>query len=394
MLIFFPKGWVSGIWLGRNWKIRGANDIFGTSTLIGVWPATAAMSVMRRPGTMVRRPWWRHGRDVGKCWGSFTLSWRKNMSASWLFSLGTWPLPLLFALKRLQTLEFRWRQAIFELAGKDPVLVTGDFNAEIDERGPQHFVTNGLKLAVNEWVDSILSFQLEGFKFGECRIYFQVFGLFRTSLKHDWSAVCNEAQMWNGAFRFFECLISMKPPNCLEKFFQASSIRMIGNFFLMVPDLLLEAITIQSMPSSDWCRSLRWCNTRISEILRFVDSPFWGQFCLEIILDIASIRFWVMHVSKLGVSYWLEVETSIFWLSSSQSLAWWKNPIFNTKIYSSPWSRSQCEKLAHFPRPERSQRTCFGGYGRLTQENTRGWTVATDLLMHKSLIGAFLACYR
>ena len=60
----------------------------------------------------------------------------------------------------------RSRQAIFELAGKDPVLVTGDFNAEIDERGPQHFVANGLKLAVNEWVDSILSFQLEGFKFG------------------------------------------------------------------------------------------------------------------------------------------------------------------------------------------------------------------------------------
>lgn len=46
-------------------------------------------------------------------------------------------------------------KAIFELAGKDPVLVTGDFNAEIDERGPQHFLANGLKLAVNEWVDSI-----------------------------------------------------------------------------------------------------------------------------------------------------------------------------------------------------------------------------------------------
>ena len=46
------------------------------------------------------------------------------------------------------------------------MLVTGDFNAEIDERGPQHFVANGLKLAVNEWVDRILSFQLEGFKFG------------------------------------------------------------------------------------------------------------------------------------------------------------------------------------------------------------------------------------
>ena len=80
------------------------------------------------------------------------------------------------------------------------------------------------------------------------------------------------------AFRFFECLISMKPPNGLEKIFpEASSIRMIGNFFLMVPDLLLEAITIQSMRSSDWCRKMRWCNTRISEILRFVDSPFWGQ---------------------------------------------------------------------------------------------------------------------
>ena len=140
------------------------------------------------------------------------------------------------------------------------------------------------------------------------------------------------------AFRFFECLISMKPPNCLENFFQASSIRMIGNFFLMVPDLLLEAITIQSMRSSDWCRSLRWCNTRISEILRFVDSPFWGQFCLEIILDIAWFN------SLLGDACLQAWGVMIDWKLKQLFFGYpLHNPLldevnlFSTPIYSSPW---------------------------------------------------------
>eukprot|EP00435_Cladocopium_sp_Y103_P011829 s1932_g3.t1 len=48
-------------------------------------------------------------------------------------------------------------KAIHELVGSppEPVVVTGDFNAEMDERGPQHFLKSGFKLAVNEWVDSI-----------------------------------------------------------------------------------------------------------------------------------------------------------------------------------------------------------------------------------------------
>ena len=49
-------------------------------------------------------------------------------------------------------------QAIRELVGSppEPVIVTGDFNAEMDERGPQHFLQSGFQLAVNEWVDSPL----------------------------------------------------------------------------------------------------------------------------------------------------------------------------------------------------------------------------------------------
>lgn len=46
-------------------------------------------------------------------------------------------------------------KAIHELVGAEPVIVTGDFNAEMDERGPQHFLQSGFQLAVNEWVDSI-----------------------------------------------------------------------------------------------------------------------------------------------------------------------------------------------------------------------------------------------
>lgn len=40
-------------------------------------------------------------------------------------------------------------------AGNSPVVVTGDFNADMDEDGPQHFFKNGFKLAVTEWVDAI-----------------------------------------------------------------------------------------------------------------------------------------------------------------------------------------------------------------------------------------------
>ena len=38
------------------------------------------------------------------------------------------------------------------MAGDGPVLVTGDFNAQMGEKGPQHLLKSGFKLAVNEWV--------------------------------------------------------------------------------------------------------------------------------------------------------------------------------------------------------------------------------------------------
>ncbi|CAE7649994.1 unnamed protein product [Symbiodinium pilosum] len=44
---------------------------------------------------------------------------------------------------------------IREKAGDSPVVVTGDFNANMNERGPQHFLQNGFKLAIVEWVDAI-----------------------------------------------------------------------------------------------------------------------------------------------------------------------------------------------------------------------------------------------
>jgi len=45
---------------------------------------------------------------------------------------------------------------IREKAGTDsPVVITGDFNAEMWEPGPNHFLQNGFSLAVNHWVDSI-----------------------------------------------------------------------------------------------------------------------------------------------------------------------------------------------------------------------------------------------
>mmetsp|Transcript_11448 Transcript_11448/g.21639 ORF Transcript_11448/g.21639 Transcript_11448/m.21639 type:complete len:472 (-) Transcript_11448:254-1669(-) len=45
--------------------------------------------------------------------------------------------------------------AIQEQAGDAPVVITGDFNAELGEAGPQHFLQNGFKLAQNKWVDCI-----------------------------------------------------------------------------------------------------------------------------------------------------------------------------------------------------------------------------------------------
>ncbi|CAE6922422.1 unnamed protein product [Symbiodinium natans] len=44
---------------------------------------------------------------------------------------------------------------IREKAGNSPVVVTGDFNANMNEQGPQHFLQNGFRLAVVEWVDAI-----------------------------------------------------------------------------------------------------------------------------------------------------------------------------------------------------------------------------------------------
>lgn len=44
---------------------------------------------------------------------------------------------------------------IQEVAGKAPVVITGDFNAQIEEPGPQHFLQNGFAIAVNHWVDVV-----------------------------------------------------------------------------------------------------------------------------------------------------------------------------------------------------------------------------------------------
>eukprot|EP00930_Biecheleria_cincta_P002754 TRINITY_DN103750_c0_g1_i1.p1 TRINITY_DN103750_c0_g1~~TRINITY_DN103750_c0_g1_i1.p1 ORF type:complete len:591 (+),score=76.80 TRINITY_DN103750_c0_g1_i1:73-1845(+) len=46
-------------------------------------------------------------------------------------------------------------EIIREKAANEPVIITGDFNAGLDEEGPQHFLRNGFSLAVNEWVDAI-----------------------------------------------------------------------------------------------------------------------------------------------------------------------------------------------------------------------------------------------
>ncbi|CAE7617328.1 unnamed protein product [Symbiodinium natans] len=40
-------------------------------------------------------------------------------------------------------------------AGNSPTVVTGDFNANMNEKGPQHFLQNGFRLAIVEWVDAI-----------------------------------------------------------------------------------------------------------------------------------------------------------------------------------------------------------------------------------------------
>jgi len=44
---------------------------------------------------------------------------------------------------------------IQEKAGNAPVIITGDFNAHLNEPGPQHFLQNGFSIAVDHWVDVI-----------------------------------------------------------------------------------------------------------------------------------------------------------------------------------------------------------------------------------------------
>lgn len=45
--------------------------------------------------------------------------------------------------------------AIREKAGSAPVVITGDFNANMNEPGPRHFTQNGFALAKSSWVDAI-----------------------------------------------------------------------------------------------------------------------------------------------------------------------------------------------------------------------------------------------
>lgn len=47
-------------------------------------------------------------------------------------------------------------KTIQENAGDEPVVITGDFNANMNEKGIRHFLDNGFKLAVNSWVDAII----------------------------------------------------------------------------------------------------------------------------------------------------------------------------------------------------------------------------------------------
>jgi hypothetical protein len=44
---------------------------------------------------------------------------------------------------------------IQEKARGAPVVITGDFNAMMDEDGPKHFLRNGFDIAINKWVDAI-----------------------------------------------------------------------------------------------------------------------------------------------------------------------------------------------------------------------------------------------
>merc|ERR1711979_176553 len=47
-------------------------------------------------------------------------------------------------------------RVIREQAGTStPVLITGDFNADINEPGPQEILQSGFELAKNSWVDAI-----------------------------------------------------------------------------------------------------------------------------------------------------------------------------------------------------------------------------------------------
>ena len=71
-----------------------------------------------------------------------------------------------------------------------------------------------------------------------------------------------------------------------------------------------------------------------------------------------------MHVSKLGVSWLIGSWNNYFLVILFTIPCLMKLTYFQHRYIPLHGFRSQCEKLAHFPRPERSQRTCFGGYGR------------------------------
>lgn len=294
------------------------------------------------------------------------FEWRKNMSASWLFSLEHDPFHC-FCSEEIADVGISLTSGYFWVGRKGSCASHG--RLQCGDRWERSTALLGKRLEVGcEWMGwQHLVISTWGFQVWWIQDLFPVLGLFRTSLKHDWSAVFNETHLWN------------EPPRHLLFGSLGTSFSWYRICCWQRSPSSLRAVQIDA----EFCvGATHW--------VRFWDSE---QPFLRPVLPwnnpryIASIRLEGMHEQAWGVmligswnDYFLVILFTIPCLIKTYFQHW----------YSSPWSRSKCEKLAHFPPPERSQRTCFAGYGRLTQENTRGWTVATDLLMHKSLIGHFL----
>ena len=126
-------------------------------------PVSMVVGVMVKPGRFTTSNSGSKDLDATGKWGARYVTWAKltdesTGSSFWHFNTH-WCVHSEGSRVCNENVRYRGARnmltAIQENAGDSPAIITGDFNANMNERGIRHFLENGFSLAVNDWVDAI-----------------------------------------------------------------------------------------------------------------------------------------------------------------------------------------------------------------------------------------------